>query len=163
MRLMRDIFGNIGISIATNTALFTGLDLGQWIADTLSLWTLPANVIAAVIATAFGLALTAASRVTPCWPRLPAWLASVRCWHPQRSGHHPEGRSEFLRDFNNLDFAPFRGSTQNCVRAHDLKVVGSNPNPRNQKRCQVKGLAALPFCAYACSRHLEALWKQEGA
>ena len=58
---MRDIFGNIGISIATNTALFTGLDLGQWIADTLSLWTLPANVIAAVIATAFGLALTAAS------------------------------------------------------------------------------------------------------
>jgi hypothetical protein len=60
---MRDTFGNIGISIATNAALFTGLDLGQWIADTLSLWTLPANLIAAVIATAFGMALTAASRV----------------------------------------------------------------------------------------------------
>jgi hypothetical protein len=59
---MRDTFGNVGITIATNTALFTGLDLGQSIADTLSLWTLPANLIAAVIATAFGLALSAASR-----------------------------------------------------------------------------------------------------
>jgi hypothetical protein len=60
---MRDTFSNIVISIATNTALFTGLDLGQWIADTLSLWTLPANLIAAVIATALGLSLTAATRV----------------------------------------------------------------------------------------------------
>jgi hypothetical protein len=60
---MRDTFGSIGISIATNTALFTGLDLGQRIADTLSLWTLPANLIAAVIATVFGLTLTAATRV----------------------------------------------------------------------------------------------------
>jgi hypothetical protein len=60
---MRDTFGNIGISIATNAALFTSLDLGQWIADTLSLWTLPANLLAAVIATAFGLSLTAATRV----------------------------------------------------------------------------------------------------
>ena len=59
---MRETFVNIGISVATNAALFTGLDLGQSIADTLSLWTLPANLIAAVIATAFGLALTAASR-----------------------------------------------------------------------------------------------------
>ena len=60
---MRETFGNIVVSIATNTALFTRLDMGQWIADTLSLWTLPANLIAAVIATAFGLALTAATRV----------------------------------------------------------------------------------------------------
>jgi hypothetical protein len=60
---MRETLGNIWISIATNAALFTGLDLGQWIADTLSLWALPANLIAAVIATAFGIALTAASRV----------------------------------------------------------------------------------------------------
>jgi hypothetical protein len=60
---MRETFANIGISVATNTALFTGLDLGQWIADAFSLWSLPANLIAAVIATAFGLALTAASRV----------------------------------------------------------------------------------------------------
>ena len=37
---MRDTFANIAISVATNTALFTSLDLGQWIADTLSLWTL---------------------------------------------------------------------------------------------------------------------------
>ena len=59
---MRETFANIGISVATNTALFTGLDLGQWISDKLSLWSLPANVIAAVIATAFGLALTAAAR-----------------------------------------------------------------------------------------------------
>jgi hypothetical protein len=60
---MRDTFGSIGISIATNAALFTSLDLGQWIADTLSLWTLPANLLAAVIATALGLSLTAATRV----------------------------------------------------------------------------------------------------
>jgi len=59
---MRDTLGNIAISVATNAALFTGLDLGQWISDTLSLWMLPANLIAAVIATAFGVALTAASR-----------------------------------------------------------------------------------------------------
>jgi hypothetical protein len=62
---MRDTFANIGISIATNTALFTGLDLGQWIADKLSLWSLPSNVIAAVIATVFALTLTAASRMLP--------------------------------------------------------------------------------------------------
>jgi hypothetical protein len=60
---MRETFANIGISIASNTALFTGLDLGQWIADKFSLWALPANLIAALIATAFPLALTAASRV----------------------------------------------------------------------------------------------------
>jgi hypothetical protein len=59
---MRETFVNIGISVATNAALFTGLDLGQSIADALSLWTLPANIIAAVIATALGLGLTAASR-----------------------------------------------------------------------------------------------------
>jgi hypothetical protein len=59
---MRDTFANIGISIATNTALFTGLDLGQWVSDKFSLWSLPANLVAAVIATAFGLALTAAAR-----------------------------------------------------------------------------------------------------
>jgi hypothetical protein len=59
---MRETFVNIGISVATNAALFTGLDLGQSIADALSLWTLPANIIAAVIATALGLALTVASR-----------------------------------------------------------------------------------------------------
>jgi hypothetical protein len=60
---MRDIFGGIGVNIATNTALFTGLDLGTWISDTLSLSTLPANLVAAMIATAFGLAITAASRL----------------------------------------------------------------------------------------------------
>jgi len=59
---MRETFANIGINVATNTALFTGLDLGQWISDKLSLWSLPSNVIAAVIATAFGVALTAATR-----------------------------------------------------------------------------------------------------
>jgi len=57
---MRETFANIAISVATNTALFTGLDLGQWISDKLSLWSLPSNLIAAVIATVFGLALTAA-------------------------------------------------------------------------------------------------------
>jgi hypothetical protein len=59
---MRDMFGTIGISVATNTALFTGLDLGQWVADTLSLWALPANLVAAVIVTGFGLALAVLGR-----------------------------------------------------------------------------------------------------
>jgi hypothetical protein len=59
---MRETLANIGVSIATNTALFTGLDLGQWISDKFSLWSLPANVIAAMIATALGLALTVATR-----------------------------------------------------------------------------------------------------
>jgi len=59
---MKAVIGNIGVMIATNTALFTALDMGQWIADKLSLWTLPANVIAAIIATALGVGLSAASR-----------------------------------------------------------------------------------------------------
>jgi hypothetical protein len=59
----KNSMGNIGITIATNTALFTGLDLGQWIADTLALWALPANVVAAVIATALAFGLSAAGRV----------------------------------------------------------------------------------------------------
>jgi len=60
---VRDNLWNVGTMVATNTMLFTSLDLGQWIADTYSLWTLPANLVAAVIATAFGLALTAASHL----------------------------------------------------------------------------------------------------
>jgi len=59
---MRDVLGNIGISVATNTALFTGLDMGQWMADHFALSNLPANLVAAVIATAFGFGLTAAAR-----------------------------------------------------------------------------------------------------
>jgi hypothetical protein len=57
---MRETLGNIAVSVATNTALFTGLDLGQKIADAFSLWMLPANLVAAVIATAFGVTLTLA-------------------------------------------------------------------------------------------------------
>jgi hypothetical protein len=53
----------IGITVATNTMLFTSLDLGQWIADKLSLWTFPANIVAAVIATAFGVALASAGHL----------------------------------------------------------------------------------------------------
>ena len=60
---MKDAVGNIGIMVATNTALYTALDLGQWIADTFSLWTLPANMVAAMIATALALGLSAAGRV----------------------------------------------------------------------------------------------------
>ena len=59
---MRETLANVGVSIATNTALFTGLDLGQWISDKFSLWSLPANVVAAIIATAFGLVLTMAAQ-----------------------------------------------------------------------------------------------------
>ena len=60
--MMKAAFGNMGVMVGTNTALFTALDMGQWIADKLALWTLPANMVAAVIATALGLALTAAGR-----------------------------------------------------------------------------------------------------
>ena len=60
---MKAAVGNVAVMVATNTALFTGLDMGQWIADALALWTLPANMVAAVIATAFGLTLTALGRV----------------------------------------------------------------------------------------------------
>jgi hypothetical protein len=59
----KNALGNVGIMIATNTALFTGLDMGQWIADTLALWALPANIVAAVIATTFAIGLTAAGRM----------------------------------------------------------------------------------------------------
>jgi hypothetical protein len=60
---VRESLWNIGMTVGTNTMLFTSLDLGQWIADTFSLWTLPANLVAAVIATAFGLALTGATHL----------------------------------------------------------------------------------------------------
>jgi uncharacterized membrane protein YjjP (DUF1212 family) len=59
---MKSAVGNIGVMIATNTALFTALDMGQWIADKFALWTFPANVVAAIIATGLGLALSAAGR-----------------------------------------------------------------------------------------------------
>jgi hypothetical protein len=59
---MKGMAGNIGVMIATNTALYTGLDMGQWVADKFSLWTLPANMVAAIIATALGLALSAAGK-----------------------------------------------------------------------------------------------------
>jgi len=59
---MKAAFANVGITIITNTALFTALDMGQWLADKLALWTLPANVVAAIIATGLGLTLSAAAR-----------------------------------------------------------------------------------------------------
>ena len=59
---MKGMAGNIGVMIATNTALYTALDMSQWLADKFSLWTLPANMVAAVIATALGLALSAAGK-----------------------------------------------------------------------------------------------------
>jgi hypothetical protein len=97
---MRDTFGSIGISIATNTALFTGLDLGQRIADTLSLWTLPANLIAAVIATVFGLTLTAATRVLRVNEESADWRVrnprSPLCACGASSAERPKGRQDRL-------------------------------------------------------------------
>ena len=55
--------GQIGSMIATNTVLFSALDLGQWIADKFALWSLPANILAAVIVALLALAVTAAARV----------------------------------------------------------------------------------------------------
>jgi hypothetical protein len=97
---MRDTLGNIGISIATNTALFTGLDLGQRIADTLSLWTLPANLIAAVIATVFGLTLTAATRALRVNEESADWRVgkprSPLCACGASSAERPRGRQDRL-------------------------------------------------------------------
>ena len=59
---MKAVIANTSIMVATNTALFTALDMGQWLADKFALWTLPANLIAAIIATGLGIALSAASR-----------------------------------------------------------------------------------------------------
>ena len=59
---VRGTLCKLAVTIISNTALFTGLDLGQWIADALSLSPVPANLVAAVIATVFGLALDGASR-----------------------------------------------------------------------------------------------------
>jgi hypothetical protein len=55
-------YRNIGIMVATNTALFTAWDMGEWIGETLSLWSLPANMLTAVIATALAIGLSAAGR-----------------------------------------------------------------------------------------------------
>lgn len=59
---MKAAIGNVTVMVGTNTALFTGLDMGQWIADTLGLKMLLANLVAAVIATALGIALNAGCR-----------------------------------------------------------------------------------------------------
>jgi len=80
---VRDSFWNIGLTVTTNTVLFTSLDLGQWIADTLSLWTLPANVVAAVIATAFMLALSAAGHVFGSAGRMSGFVSRLV---PSRAG-----------------------------------------------------------------------------
>jgi hypothetical protein len=62
--MLRNVdIGQVGITVATNTALFTALDMSQWIADAFSLGTFPANAVAAVIATALALALNAAVRL----------------------------------------------------------------------------------------------------
>ena len=55
---MKAAVGNVGIMVATNTALFTGAGHGAVDRRHAALWTLPANMVAAVIATALGLALT---------------------------------------------------------------------------------------------------------
>jgi hypothetical protein len=44
-----------GLVFATNTTLFSALDMAQWLADRYELSTLPTNLVAAVIATALGL------------------------------------------------------------------------------------------------------------
>jgi hypothetical protein len=62
MFVMKALVGNVGVMVATNTALFTALDMGQWIADTYALWALPANIVAALIAAVLALALSAAGR-----------------------------------------------------------------------------------------------------
>jgi hypothetical protein len=59
---MKAAYGNVSIMVATNTALFTAWDMGEWIGEALSLWSLPANMLTAVIATALALGLTAAGR-----------------------------------------------------------------------------------------------------
>ena len=59
---MKHVLGNFGIMIATNTALFTALDISQWVAEHYALWSLPANLVAATIATGLAIGLGAAGR-----------------------------------------------------------------------------------------------------
>jgi hypothetical protein len=54
----------IAMVFATNTTLFCALDLAQWLADRYALSTLPTNLLAAVIATALGLAFAAGPLVS---------------------------------------------------------------------------------------------------
>ena len=49
----------IAIIFTTNTTLFCALDMAQWVAERYALSTLPTNLIAALIATALGLAFAA--------------------------------------------------------------------------------------------------------
>lgn len=51
---------SVAMIFATNTTLFCALDMAQWLADQYALSTLPTNLLAAVIATALGLAFAAA-------------------------------------------------------------------------------------------------------
>jgi hypothetical protein len=128
---MRDTFGNIGISIATNTALFTGLDLGQRIADTLSLWTLPANLIAAVIATVFGLALTAATRVLRVNEESAEWrVGNPRgplCACGASSAERPRGWQDRLAQ-TNVRFLSEPSPTRKCP-----SPPGSRPELSNSR------------------------------
>jgi hypothetical protein len=53
------VFAVIFIS---NTTLFSALDVAQWLADRFDMSSLPTNMIAAVMATSVGVALTAGAR-----------------------------------------------------------------------------------------------------
>ena len=53
------VFSVIFIS---NTTLFSALDMAQWLADRFDMSSLPTNMIAAVMATGVGVALTAGAR-----------------------------------------------------------------------------------------------------
>jgi hypothetical protein len=51
-----------GVIFVSNTTLFSALDVAQWLADRFDMSSLPTNMIAAVMATSVGVALTAGAR-----------------------------------------------------------------------------------------------------
>jgi hypothetical protein len=50
------------VIFVSNTTLFSALDIAQWLADRFDMSSLPTNMIAAVMATSVGVALTAGAR-----------------------------------------------------------------------------------------------------
>jgi hypothetical protein len=61
-RLRSEDIRMFAVIFVSNTTLFSALDIAQWLADRFDMSSLPTNMIAAVIATAVGVALTAGAR-----------------------------------------------------------------------------------------------------
>lgn len=61
-RLRSEDIRMFAVIFVSNTTLFSALDIAQWLADRFDMSSLPTNMIAAVMATSVGVALTAGAR-----------------------------------------------------------------------------------------------------